>query len=194
MEQSNFSDGHWGAVITSAVGFFGVILTLVCNAYLSRRAQKNQWRHERTRLKDTQKRDRVALRVILLAELRVSREHTRRTLLIYEKAKAPPDGKPTRGAVVPISNTDEIFRISISRIGVLSVPEVERIVEVYAKLRARHAVLRTLHSSAPRNDEFVIVLSENLDSEIRTTADLLGFVDSAIETLKTALASEGLSE
>ena len=190
MSLSTWSDEYLATVVASLVGFLGVVLTLLWNAYLSRRAQHSQWENERSRIESDQRHERLALRTALLSELRVAREHTRRTLATYEEVKAPADGKPSRGAVVPISDFDQIFRASLPRIGLLSASEVDKVVAAYAKLRARHAALRTLHSAAPRNDEFVIVLTEMMDSEIRTTSNMLAFVDSAIDTVQTALEAE----
>ena len=165
------------------IGFVGVIVTLVVNAWLGRRAQQKQWNHEQDRRNEQLIRERIALRSAFLGELKVSLQNTRGIVQAYEEAIK----SRLKSAVIPVAVSDDVYRNAIARIGLLSEPEIRKIADAYVRLRGRREILRTLNDKTPRSDHFVVVSAQKIPDEIAATNNMIAFIEGTVSLLERGL-------
>jgi hypothetical protein len=109
-------------LIVGFVGFGGVILTMLGNAYLQRQQEERRERREAS-----------ALRTALIEELKQQREALRYTAESLAAAQASTqDG--TQGSLIPLERFDAVFRRSLERLGLLERRELSAVFEAYLPL------------------------------------------------------------
>ena len=160
-------------LIVGTLGFTGVIITLLVNAWLARRQRRDEQRHERQ-----------TLRIALIEELKINRDAVDRNM-------EPPaeDSKP-KGAFVPTDPMDDAYRAFTDRIGLLSRDEVSKIMFAYLSLRTYNAKLFLIGVPPHTGDRHVNVPAKNIEMLVQLLESLIGPVDKAIEVMESARDAE----
>lgn len=116
--------------IVGALGFIGVILTLITNAWITRRERHASTNH-----------DREALRVALLEELKIKVDALASGIDTLEKAQKDGSG----GILIPTYEMSDVYNVFISRIGLLRAEQVRKIMFAYLSERDMDQKLRLFH-------------------------------------------------
>lgn len=128
-------------LVVGVLGFTGVIVTLIANAKIQRNLQAAQRQHEVRSI-------RTALVVELKENVRMYEDR------ISELSKA--DG--THHAILPSKVTNNIYKSSLSDVGLLSDNEIEAVLLAYLVLEEMPYRLRLLlgtNNMGGYNDEFI---------------------------------------
>ena len=135
-------------LITVALGFVGVIVTLLVNASLERR----QWGRERAARSD-------ALRLALAEELRLFED----VLKERHDMIAQAERDTTSGLLIPLFHTTDIFENSIDSLGLLRSDQIAAVLRAYLSVRQMPEKLSRLGRTHDQRDEqsFVHVGSEH---------------------------------
>jgi hypothetical protein len=104
---------EYQTLIVGALGFTGVILTLLANAWLNRKQHTRQVEHERT-----------ALKAALSAELSIIRDS------YVDRINMIGDGA-TQSMLVPLDTMTGVYEKAIEKIGLLSRDQVDRVLRAY---------------------------------------------------------------
>jgi hypothetical protein len=133
--------------IAAAVGFSGVILTLLFNAYQARKLERLKQRHERS-----------ALISGLSAELSVIRSSTVKNRTNFERAAAAPSA--TGKFLVPAKATIvDVYEASHARLGLLRPETVANVVRAYTLVKetpSNIAASTGLHDNLPQAGLFAV--------------------------------------
>ncbi|MGI9485651.1 MAG: hypothetical protein ACR2RF_07175, partial [Geminicoccaceae bacterium] len=113
------------SLIVGIIGFAGVILALVVNAWLGRRDVREQRRHISS-----------TLRVQLVEELRINRSSLVENIKEWEGLSE--DQKKTKGCFVPTKTMDDAYTSSLDKIGLLSEEEVSNVMYAYLSIRTHY--------------------------------------------------------
>jgi len=109
---------EWQTAISAGVGFFGLILTLLVNAWLARRVENRKRRH-----------DRLALRTVFRSELGSLRDQA--IGIIEEATKQLEKDNHTTALAIKARLTTVIYDKHIDKIGILTQKEIDEILEAY---------------------------------------------------------------
>lgn len=161
---------EYQALLGGTLGFIGVIITLVVNATLARKARQDERNHER----DT-------LRTALITELRVHERRLQETIDKSEDSSHP----ETQYSAFPVGVVDDAYRALLPRLGLLSAGEVEKVMQAYLFLQEvsqRSLLLGELADSAghyvkiPRN--YLNVMTALNKEALSNTTDALNVLGS----------------
>ena len=125
------------------IGFLGVIATLWYNARQAGIQRRKELFHERQ-----------TLRVALAEELIINRGTFVKSIKSLDANTALDKGKGAEANWVPTYEMVDVYRSFINRIGLLSQPEVRKVMYAYLTLRAYTAAL-LLHSRAPETGDLL---------------------------------------
>ena len=159
------------------IGFLGVIATLWNNARQAGIQRRKELFHERQ-----------TLRVALAAELRINQESFVKSIKSLDANTALGKGKGAKAYWVPTYEMVDVYRSFIDRIGLLSQPEVRKVMYAYLTLRAYTAAL-LLHSRTPETGDLlrhVLVPSHVGPMLSEVQKSLLGPLDEAMNALERA--------
>src|ERR1700737_2761468 len=124
---------EYQTLIVGALGFTGVILTLITNARLIRRQHTRQVDHERT-----------ALKAALSTELSIIRD------TFVDRIKMIAEAPETQGMLVPLDTMTAVYREVIAKLGLLSRGQVNLVMRAYILVRQMPDRLRFFQ--APEGD------------------------------------------
>ena len=152
------------------IGFLGVIATLWNNARQAGIQRRKELFHERQ-----------TLRVALAEELRINRESFVNSIKSLDK------GRAAGPYWVPIDEMDDVYRSFIDRIGLLSQPEVRKVMNAYLTLRAYTAGV-LLQSRPPETGtrRHIPVPSQMGPMLIKMQKSLIGPLDEAMNAFERA--------
>jgi hypothetical protein len=118
-------------LIVGIVGFAGVIITLIVNAYLDRRRHTRQVEH-----------DARVLRVAIRAELEAIRDTLQDRLAMFESMKAPGG---TSDFMPPLAEAmTDAYGSLIERLGLLSEHEIRAVMRAYLPIRQMPETMKLL--------------------------------------------------
>lgn len=155
-------------LIVGAIGFAGVILTLRHNAKVAHDQRNKEREHERE-----------ALRVALVAELRINRRS------LEENSRRLKEGSPRGegGVFVPTDRMDGAYRSFLPRIGLLSEDEVSKVMEAYLSLETYNAKLFLVGLPVDTGHRHVHVPAKNARMLAAMQEGMLQPIDQAIKAL-----------
>lgn len=119
---------EYQTLIVGALGFIGVILTLLTNAALNRRQHTRQIEHERT-----------ALKAALSVELTIIRD------VYLDRIKSIREAPATQGMLVPLDTMTDVYSKAIEKIGLLTRDQVNLVMRAYILIRQMPDRLRFFH-------------------------------------------------
>lgn len=118
------------SLLVGAVGFVGVIVTLLVNSGLARRQHTRQVEHDAT-----------VLRLALRAELETIRDLLRDWLETFDD----PDGG--KGLFTPFASVTDVYERSLGQLGLLKEYEIHAVMYAYLPIRQLPEVLKLLEQS-----------------------------------------------
>lgn len=121
-----------GTVISTVVGFAGLIITLWYNAKQAREQQDRQWQHEQERAKTKDDDERAALRGALTAELQAMLLTIQVFLDEYAEEEKRKELVPLPPVPVDAELSTAIYRAVLPRITMLSALEIGALTSAYA--------------------------------------------------------------
>lgn len=155
--------------LVGALGFTGVIITMIVNAKVQRNLQTAQREHEVR-----------SLRTALLVELKAN-------VQMYEtRIRDLSEAEGTHHALLPNKVTNSIYQSSISKVGLLSANEVEAVLRAYMLLEEMPYRLRILagtNSVGGYKDEFMRIDADRQGDAKRTHEALLPPLQEAVAAL-----------
>ena len=160
-------------ILPEMIGFGGVVITLFLNAWLGRRAEKEQQKHERR-----------SLRSALIAELKFTDE-----IILSKTIEGLVEGlkdHPQSDGLLPVDTLNHIYTCNGTRIGLLSEMEAETVVGAYSRLQGRSWYLRAKYDPSPRSNGYVVIPSEDLKDELEKEEKLRKFIEKATDALEKA--------
>lgn len=160
---------NYQTLIVGAIGFAGVITTLLVNAKISRDRRRDELEHER-----------ATLRAALIEELKINGDSLRENLASLEGL--PPDGE--KGAFIPTDPMDDAYRSFVPRIGLLTESEVHRVMNAYLYLRtyaARLFLIGVPPHTGPRHVQVPLENFERLKAEMEAAIPIIEQARDALE-------------
>jgi len=139
---------NYQTLIVGVIGFAGVIITLLVNAKIPRDQRRDEIEHER-----------ATLRAALVEELKIIRDSLQGNLARFEEL--PPNGK--KGLFLPTDPMDDAYRSFVPRLGLLTEPEVHKVMNAYLYLRTYTARLFLIGVPPHTGPRHVQVPPENLE-------------------------------
>lgn len=162
---------QYQTLVVGAVGFTGVIITLVTNAWLARAQHGRQVEHDRT-----------VLRISLRAELEAVAESYRNLIKTLDD---PESVGPGRGVYYPVDTMSQLYKSTIGRIGLLSANEVKPVLRAYLLIEQLPNRVRVLaQSERPTEAGFLFVPAQNIGPLQQIHRNYLGDVELAIVALQ----------
>jgi hypothetical protein len=160
---------EYQTLIVGAIGFTGVILTLLTNAWLNRKQHTRQVEHER-----------AALKAALSTELCIIRDTFR------DRIEMIGDTPGTRGMWVPLDTMTDAYTRLVDKIGLLSRGQVNLVMRAYLLIRAVPDRLRLMEGSSEIRPgaSYLWVSNEHIVDARRMHENFLGDIESAISALK----------
>lgn len=151
------------------IGFSGVMLTLVLNAWLARVQRRGERRRER-----------AAIRAALLAELKINLDGLKQNL---ENSKENTDS----GSVfAPTDTMDDAFRAFIHSLGLLSPEEAHKVMLAYLSIRTFKSKLFLIGVPTSTGDHHVDVPAKNLPLLDGMQRGLISPICDAIQVMERA--------
>ena len=157
--------------LVGALGFTGVIITMVANAKIQRSLQATQREHEV-----------LSLRTALLVELKENVQMYEARISNLSKA----DGM--QHALMPNKVTNNIYQSSLTNIGLLSDKEVESVLRAYLLLEDVPYRLRILVGTSNvggYNDEFIRIDADRQHDAMNIHEALLPTIREAVAALES---------
>lgn len=158
-------------LLVGAIGFMGVIATLLTNAYLARRQHERYVAHEST-----------VLRVAILAELMMIRDAYCTRIETIDNAAAG------QGILFPTDTMTEVYTRLLDRIGLLTGKQIEPVLHAYAlahQLPSRVMLLATDRNPSPERGAMIFIPNERIQALRALHANYLQGVESAISALSS---------
>jgi hypothetical protein len=128
---------EWQTAVSALAGFVGVILTLLVNAWLGRRADNLTRRH-----------DRLALRTVFRSELASLTDQATGIIEQVTEQLEKEDNKTALAIKVRLPTV--IYDKNVDRLGILTNKEIETILETYLFLNVNSTRTRKLRSESSR--------------------------------------------
>jgi hypothetical protein len=168
--------GAWAqefqTLIAGAIGFAGVIIALVLNAWYARNQRREERRHECQ-----------TLRAALLEELSINR---RSLVHNIEGVKSADHLSEDGGFDVPTDPMDDAYRAFTHRIGLLPRAEVSKVMFAYLTLRQHNANLFRVGGPHPTSNRHLRVPVQKGPVLVGLLESGIGPIDEAIEVLERA--------
>lgn len=160
-------------LLSIIVGFIGVIITLLGNAYLARRQQKDQ-------VKASQR----ALRRVLLGELKsLSVIFNTSMQSLESKLEANKKGG-NWGAMGASMAETPVYLASLSQLGRLTESEVAAVIDAYQAVLGQDRKIRIMPGNIPKGEEGVYIPPENLALSIKLLATIPPEIARAVRELE----------
>jgi hypothetical protein len=153
-----------------AIGFTGVIITLITNAKISRNQHERSITHER-----------ASLRTALLAELELARKS-------FSDSSTPRDINHEEAAFFPDSHPQLVYRSLIAKIGLLSPAEISSVIEAYTLINELPTRLRLLsfgHDPSFNIPGYIYISEKHTQTAVGTYRSFLPKIEQALEALKS---------
>ena len=166
-------------LIVGAFGFAGIIITLIINAKIARAQRNDEREHERR-----------AIRVALLAELKINRDSLQKNL--YKEEVRSREGR-SDVLVVPTDRLDGAYLAFLPKIGVLSEDEVNEVMLAYLTLLTYNAHLFFIGKPDTMSPRHVYVPSEKVKWLMGMQKDTLEPIDQAINVLEKGQERKGIN-
>jgi hypothetical protein len=150
----------------SALGFIGVIITLLTNAALNRKQHTRQIDHERT-----------ALKAALSAELSIIRDS------FDERIKMLCEAQEGRGMLVPLDTMTGVYNKVIEKLGLLSGDQGQSGVEAYLLVQAMPDRLRFFQDDTeidPERNGYLRIASKHVGNVREMHENFLADINDAI--------------
>lgn len=159
-----------------ALGFGGVICTIIMNARLSRVQHDRQINYERN-----------ALRTAICSELELIRK------MIAGRCEMAQEKEGLQSAFYPEHISNQVYLQFINRIGLLSSNEIEVVMEAYAlvsDLPMRLQFISTDHDPSFDRPGYIFIEAEHAETAIGIHKSFLPKIALAIKTLRDNLTAE----
>lgn len=156
-------------VVVAIIGFIGVIGAQFANAWLTRRRDDRERRHETE-----------TLRAALIVELKINRDSLEKNVATSKKASE------TTGGFAPTAPMDDAYRAFTGRLGLLSPAEVHKVMFAYLSLRQYYANLFLIGVPPDTGDRHVNVPPTHFSLLTGMQDGLIGPIDEAIQAMESA--------
>lgn len=155
--------------IVGVIGFTGVIITLLSNAWLAR-VQRNE-----TRLHEQK-----SLAAALQSELTITRDSLREDIPLIDAAVK--DGSPS--VLVTKDTNSEVYEALLGKIGGLPADVVRQTMIAYLTIRSMRKKVRLLPGATERDDQSVSVPRESFEYLKKMYSNHLPPVEAALKALE----------
>ena len=163
-------------LIVGTLGFLGVIITMLANAYLQRKQYERKIQHETN-----------SLRVALKTELKANRQSFEGRIEQFQESD-----EYYTDALVQNRSDDKIYNRLLDNIGLLTEKEIEKVSEAYAFLAEvpyRIRIIVGTDAIGGFNDEFIRISKEHHETVNQIHQVALPIVSDAIDTIDERLKS-----
>ena len=167
---------HFQTLIVGVIGFSGVVLTLLVNAWLLRRQHAQAIKHEMS-----------TLRTALIAELELIEKSFREKAIPAEDAEDDDDEGPS-DAFHPGSIPQPIYENFVGKIGLLSKEEVSAVIEAYTLVNeapSRLQLLSSMHDPSSDQPGYIFISAEHEKTASGIYASFLPTIGEAVAALKS---------
>lgn len=154
------------------LGFVGVILTLLFNAWQERKQRREERRHECQ-----------TLRTALIEELSINRAG------LDSFKDAVKEITERQGLEVPTDLMDDVYKVLTDRIGLLSQAEVRKVMYAYLSMRTYNVRLFLVGNQSHTSSRHVQVPPHKFPELFGMQETLIGRIDEAVEVMERACAS-----
>lgn len=158
--------------IVGLVGFLGVVLTLLVNAWLERRSRLEQIAYETNKL-----------RTALCEELRLLRGAYRDRADLLQRAVAD----MTPEILIPLDKMTDVYRSNLGHLGLLTADEIARIISAYGRaeqIPGKFQIIGRRGGDVPPG--FVLIQRQYFAATQQLHERMLAPIDDAIAVLSTA--------
>lgn len=159
-------------LVVGVIGFSGVVISLLVNAWLSRRQHVRAVHHEM----DT-------LRTALIAELELIQRSFR------EKSTLNDSNEDPTSAFYPESTPKPVYENYIGKIGLLSAHEVSAIIEAYTLINEESARLQLLssgHHDSFNKPGYIFIQAEHEKTASGVYGSFLPKIEKALDVLRSS--------
>lgn len=171
------SNSSFSPYVVGFIGFGGVIVTLVFNSWQARRQRSDELAH-----------DRQTIRSALIEELKVVLAGLVDSLEFDVDPRQ--DGQSVYLSTKPINYAYQTF---LGRIGLLTQPEVEKVMLAYLKDETFRKNVRLYENEALAKGEFAFIEVDKLDAFYGTMRNLKPEIEAAISELEKARDVDGVN-
>lgn len=168
--------GKLQTFIVGMLGFAGVIYTIRMNARLSREQHERRIKHERT-----------ALRTALCSELEVMRR------IFTDRSQTVAEDEGKHSVFIPEYIPNHVYSQLLDRIGLLTAPEIESVMDAYilaGELPTRLMLLTTDHDKSFDRPGYIFIDSEYVPTATAMHKSFLPKIEAALMTIRTNLERE----
>jgi len=162
-------------LIVGALGFIGVIITMLANAKMQRKQDERKILHEAN-----------SLRVALKTELNANRQSFEERIKQFEEPIEFGD------AFVQNRSDDKIFNELLSNIGLLTEQEIEKVTQAYALLAEIPYRIRIIVSTGEIggfNDDFISIPKSHHETVTKMHKMTVPIISQAIDAIDAHLKS-----
>ncbi len=158
-------------LVVGFIGFAGVIITLLVNAWTARRQRRYEIDHERG-----------TLRVALIEELSIIRDS------MQKNAKNLREGDRLAGgdSLMPTDPMEDAYHAFLPRIGLLTKDEVGRVMKAYLSLRTFNGKLFIIGVPVATNQRHMQVPAASLEILAGMQENIVPLLSAAIDELEQA--------
>ena len=163
-------------LIVGTLGFIGVILTMLANAYMQRKQYERKILHEAN-----------SLRVALKTELNANRQSFKGRIEQFEERD-----EIYTDALIQNRSDDKIYTELLGLIGLLTEQEIEKVTEAYgllAEIPYRIRIIVGTDGIGGFNDEFIRVKKEHHETVTKIHQVAIPVISQAIDTIDAHLKS-----
>jgi hypothetical protein len=163
-------------LIVGTLGFVGVIITMLANAYMQRKQHERKIQHEAN-----------SLRVALKTELSANRQSFEGRIKRFEEPE-----EIYTDAIVQNRSNDKIYNELLSNIGLLTEQEVEMVTEAYALLAEipyRIRIIVGTDGTGGYSDEFIRIPKEHHETVTKMHQMAVPIISQAIDAINGRLRS-----
>ncbi|GAB7227356.1 hypothetical protein VrSk94_10370 [Vibrio rotiferianus] len=152
---------HYQTLIAGCVGFLGVIISIIANGYFARKQDRKQRLHEKN---------------TIIAALRSELKVNLATIETRANQLSQPFN-PNNQGYLPMSVFNDVYKMSLDKIGVMDESQAEQIIKVYLLLEELPTKMELMAGNSINNSSFVQFTSpeqkQYAASEHRIIADML---------------------
>ncbi len=156
-------------VVVGVLGFIGIIVTLIVNAWLVRRERQ-----------ETLKQERTAMRTALVEELKILKLSLENGIEAIEKAE---QDESTGRVIVPTDTISDVYNAFVPKIGMLTSQEVGKVILAYLTIQELSKNLILLPGATILDEHRVHVPRNSFAYLIEMQKSVLPKLDDAIKLL-----------
>ena len=160
-------------LITGLIGFTGVIVTMLANAWFQRTQYERKIKHETN-----------SLRAAIKSELNANKQ------ALELRIKQLNEPTEYSDALIPSKSIDDIYKELINKIGLLTDEEIEMVIQAYALMAELPYSLRILvgtNNVGGFNNEFIRVSKDKQDIVLKMHEKNLPVINQAISAIEKYL-------